>query len=525
VEVGLQREPPGVDEPIVGPGSDAAQGPAEPPSPAPAGARERPDAARRRWRAVLQPTGVLRSTRLRLGVALFVLLLAGAILESVLVGTTGELQLEAAVERALGQEIDEALRLLEDGRDPQTGRPFDRLERALDLYLARNVPSEQEAFVTFVDGDLHAAVLDRYVREDLPAPVLDTLAAFSAADGPPGGQLAGTFDQDGVEAHYQAVRVGLQDEQGAFAVIIAPEIELAQIASLQRLLRGVSLLVLLLITLCGWFLAGAVLKPVRELTEAARSISSPRELESITPTGSPEAVEMVRTFNEMLDRIAAYGDSQLEFLRAAGHELRTPLTVVTGHLEVLGDEEDRRQTMPLVLEELYRMAEIVREIESLAASIRPDFLSLSEVDLGELTDRLHLKASVLAPRRWDVEEAAQVTVTADPHRLTEAVLNLADNAVAHTQEGDEIVIGSRLDPPYFLLWVRDSGVGIEPAEQERIFEQFVRGAGSSRRYRGAGLGLAVVRAIARAHGGDVFVESRPGEGARFTLRLPVEPTA
>jgi two-component system, OmpR family, sensor kinase len=520
VEVGLHREPPGVDEPVDVPRSDAAQ----PPSPPPA-TRERPGTARRRRTAALRPAGVLRSTRLRLVVALFMLLLAGAILESVLIGTTGELQLEAAVERALGQEIDEALRLLEVGRDPQTGRPFDSVEPAFDVYLARNVPSEQEAFVTFVDGELHAAALDRYVRDHLPAPVLDALATFSAANGPPGEQLAGTFDQDGIAAHYQAVRIAVQDESGAFAVIIAPEIELAQIASLQRLLRGVSFLVLMLITLCGWFLAGAVLKPVRELTEAARSISSPRQLEAITPTGSPEAVEMVRTFNEMLDRIAAYGDSQLEFLRAAGHELRTPLTVVTGHLEVLGDEEDRRQTIPVVLDELYRMAEIVREIESLAASIRPDFLSLSEVDLGELTEHLHLKASVLAPRRWDVEEAAQATVTADPHRLTEAILNLADNAVAHTQEGDAISIGSRLEPPSYLLWVRDSGVGIERAEQERIFEQFVRGSGSSRRYRGAGLGLAVVRAIARAHGGEVSVESCPGEGACFTLRLPVEPTA
>jgi two-component system, OmpR family, sensor kinase len=524
VELGLQREP-DVDEAVVVPRLDVAQRTAEGPSPSPVDTSGRPDAARRRRMAALRPTGVLRSTRLRLVAALFVLLLAGAIIESVLIGTTGTLQLEATVGRALVQEIDEALRLFEDGRDPETGRPFDSVERAFDLYLARNVPSEQEAFVTFVDGDLHAAALDRYVREDLPAPVLDALAAFSAADEPPGVQLAGTFVQDETEARYRAVRVDVQGEPGAFAVIIAPEIELAQIASLQRLLRGISLLVLLLITLCGWFLAGAVLKPVRELTEAARSISSPRQLESITLTGSPEAAEMVRTFNEMLDRIAAYGDSQLEFLRAAGHELRTPLTVVTGHLEVLGDEEDRRQTMPLVLEELYRMAEIVGEIESLAASIRPDFLSLSEVDLGELTDRLHLKASVLAPRRWDVEEAAQATVTADPHRLTEAVLNLADNAVAHTQEGDEIVIGSRLDPPYYLLWFRDSGVGIEPAEQARIFEQFVRGADSSRRYRGAGLGLAVVRAIARAHGGDVSVESRPGEGARFTLRLPVDPSA
>jgi two-component system, OmpR family, sensor kinase len=520
----LQHQPTGTDRSILVP---EAVEPADKPDtlrpPSPLGPR------RRGWRwlghrgsAPVYSIGVLRSTRLRLLAVLFLLLAAAGGVLTLVLNAAGVWQLEYQVQQALLQEIDEVMRL-EDERDPETRLPFQTVERAFDLYLTRNLPSYQEAFATFVNGRPHATSLDRYVSLSLPPEMLEAWSAFSAEPLADGEQIAGTFDQGGIEAHYRAVRVSVGGQGGAFVVAIAPQAQLERLADLHEDLRLIALVVVVAATLSGWFLSEAVLKPVRELTETASTVSILRP-ERLTPTGSPEAVLMVRTFNAMLDRIQLSADSQLEFLRAAGHELRTPLTVVTGHLEVLGDEEDRRRTLPIVLEELHRMGRIVREIESLAESARPDYLARRPTDLAELTERLLFKCEVLGSRRWELDAVADAVVEADPYRLTEAVLNLAENAVAHTHEGDGIAIGSRVEGPWFLLWIRDEGIGIVPEEQEPIFHRFVRGAASPGRYRGAGLGLAVVRAIARAHGGDVEVVSRFGHGARFTLRLPRQPT-
>ena len=101
-------------------------------------------------------------------------------------------------------------------------------------------------------------------------------------------------------------------------------------------------------------------------------------------------------------------------------------------------------------------------------------------------------------------------------------MSLAQNAVAHTGDGDEIGIGTSVNGSEAAIWVRDTGTGIPAAEQRRIFSRFARGAHSRGRYEGSGLGLAIVRAIAEAHGGRVRVTSRPGAGARFELVLPID---
>jgi two-component system OmpR family sensor kinase len=112
-------------------------------------------------------------------------------------------------------------------------------------------------------------------------------------------------------------------------------------------------------------------------------------------------------------------------------------------------------------------------------------------------------------------------ILADRHRLTQAVMGFAQNAVQHTGDGDPIWIGTAVRGGEALLWVRDSGPGIPFADQERVFERFARASASRRRSAGAGLGLAIARAIAEAHGGRVELSSRPGAGAMFTVVVPV----
>jgi signal transduction histidine kinase len=226
----------------------------------------------------------------------------------------------------------------------------------------------------------------------------------------------------------------------------------------------------------------------------------------------------------MLDRLDSAFAAQQRFLDDAGHELRTPVTVVRGHLEVLNvrDPGEVAEVRDLALDELDRTGRLIGDLTLLAKARRPDFVRPAPVDLARLTEEVADKASALGPRRWTVEARAEAVVHADQQRLTQALLQLADNAVKHTRDGDQIAIGSAATRSQARLWVRDQGPGVAPADVERIFERFGRAAAASgRNEEGSGLGLAIVTAIAEAHGGRVGLDSRPGHGATFTLMFPL----
>jgi two-component system, OmpR family, sensor kinase len=212
---------------------------------------------------------------------------------------------------------------------------------------------------------------------------------------------------------------------------------------------------------------------------------------------------------------------QRAFAREASHALRDPLTICRGHLELLGDvPEEQRTTIALVMAELDRIARMIDDLEALAEAERPDFLRPEWIDLTLFAHELVAKAGALASRRWELDDSVEGRFVADRHRLTDAVMNLAHNAVQHTGEDDAVAIGTSMSDDEVHIWVRDNGVGIALSDQARIFDRFTRGKGAQRRYRASGLGLAVVKAIAEAHGGRLEVESRLGEGATFTIILP-----
>ena len=133
------------------------------------------------------------------------------------------------------------------------------------------------------------------------------------------------------------------------------------------------------------------------------------------------------------------------------------------------------------------------------------------------------KASALGDRDWRLGVVESVTVLADRQRLTQALTQLAQNAVQFTGDGDRIELSVRRSGGQALLAVADTGIGIEPADRRRIFERFARTDAGRRRADGAGLGLAIVAAIAQAHRGSVAVDSVPGVGSTFTLVLPEQP--
>ncbi|HEX2233391.1 MAG TPA: HAMP domain-containing sensor histidine kinase [Thermoleophilaceae bacterium] len=429
-------------------------------------------------------------------------------------------QVGERVDESLTQEVRELRVLVEDGRNPTTGRPFGTDVAAIfSVFLERNVPSEGEEFFTYVDGRPFRSTAPDGVGRELLAnlPGLASTNQSRRADvAMPGG-----------EARYLAVPVVIDGRQrGVFVVTAALAREEEQVTDALTTTAIVSIVVLVLASGIAILVAGRVLAPVRQLTETAQAITESDLTRRIPVEGTDELAELAATFNAMLDRLEEAFDTQKEFVADAGHELRTPITVIRGHLELLGDDpREREEIVELVTDELDRMARMVDELLLLAKAQRQDFLRLEDVDLDVLTEELMAKAQALADRRWELEEIAPGRLTADRQRLTQALMNLMRNAVEHTGAGDRIALGSSMDDGYARLWVEDCGPGISQPDRARIFERFARGRGGRPASDGAGLGLAIVKAVAEAHGGWVTVDSEPGKGATFAVVVPVEPAS
>jgi two-component system OmpR family sensor kinase len=222
----------------------------------------------------------------------------------------------------------------------------------------------------------------------------------------------------------------------------------------------------------------------------------------------------------MLDRLDAALRNQRELLDDVRHELRTPLTVIRGHLELVdaADPADVRTTVELAIDELQRMAGLVDGLATLA-EMRATVPVPEVTDLGRLTRDVAALASVIPGHTWSTTEIADGSIPLDRALITQAWLQLADNAAKYAPAGTPIEIGSRIDDDSAELWVRDYGPGIRSGQETRIFERFARSTDGSA--RGSGLGLAIVEGIALAHGGSARVES-PGDGARFVIDIPRE---
>jgi two-component system OmpR family sensor kinase len=465
---------------------------------------------------------VLTSVRTRIIASYLILLTLGTVVSVLVVRQLLIVRLEDRIDSQLTQEVQEFRRLANEGVDPTTGRPFGRdVERLFKVFLARNVPAEGEELIGI---PRRGAPRYRYSQRAQEAveeggfdtELVDRWRIVEAVD-------SGELDSPAGPVSYLAVPVERGGETlGSFVVANFSEAEREEVTEAVRIVALVSGGVLIVGTLLAFFAAGRVLAPLRTLRDAARSISGSDLTQRIDVDGSDEIAELGRTFNSMLDRLEFAFRSQREFVRDAGHELRTPITIIRGHLELLAAEAGgHEETVAIVTDELDRMSRFVDDLLLLAKAERPDFLDLRTLRLDGFTRELLSKGESLGERAWVLDATSERVVVADPQRLTQAAMNLADNAVRHTTDGDEIGIGSSVRGETARLWVRDTGTGVAPGDQERIFERFQRGRGT-RRYEGSGLGLAIVRAIAEAHGGRVELSSEQGLGSRFEIVFPVD---
>jgi two-component system, OmpR family, sensor kinase len=467
----------------------------------------------------------LASIRVRIVVGYLVLLTAGLAIAILVTRQVQLAKVDREIEQEQAQEIEE-LRRLAEGVDPETGQPFgDDVRAIFETFLDRNVPSDDEAFFAFTaDGQFASTEAPplfgdpqfrRAWQVDEPTVAVMT-ADVTHANGDPVGEVRSLA----------VPMLAGDDIGGIFVVASFPADDEGEVADVVRVITLAGLVVLLLTAALAWSLAGRVLRPVRELTATARGISESDLSGRIPVEGHDELAELGATFNEMVDRLEEGFTSQRRFLDDVAHELRTPITIARGHLEVLGDDpEERAETVAVVTDELDRMSRYVADLLVLAKAEQPDFLVTEPIDLGELALDLHQRVRALGPRAWVLDAAPpvdQIAVVADRERLMQAVLNLATNAVQHTEPDAEIGLGVSAHGHHAHLWVRDTGPGVDPAVADKLFDRYSRSARNrTRRPEGAGIGLSIVDAIARAHGGSVSVDSPAGEGATFTIAIPL----
>jgi signal transduction histidine kinase len=444
-------------------------------------------------------------------------------------------QIDARIDESLNRSATELKRLAASGVNPVTGEPFTSAEDVVVASIQLTVPAHNEGILGLREGRT-PLVSQQDVRlrlEDDPE-LVTALAPLVAGDhvvlrSP----RTATADYRALVAPVQAIGgAGTSPGQGPAALVLAYDrsAEHAEFAQVFRTYAVVALGALVLIGVVGWVVAGRLLEPIRTLSRTAQRIGDTDLSARIPVTGNDDLSDLSRTVNGMLDRLEGSFESQRRLIDDVGHELRTPLTVVRGHLELMDprDAADASETRDLALDELDRMNRLVDDLVTLATAGRPDFVRPGDTDLGRLLDDVHDKVRTLGDRRWLVDARADVAVLADGQRLTQALLQLAANAVKFSAPGSVVALGSAVsdDGARVRVWVRDEGVGIAPEQQERIFERFAQATTPGATHpEGAGLGLAIVAAIAAGHGGRVLVASTPGVGSTFTLDLPLVPVA
>src|SRR5438128_783192 len=280
----------------------------------------------------------------------------------------------------------------------------------------------------------------------------------------------------------------------------------------------------------GAVIARSVLRPVDTMSRTARRISG-EDLHERLPrreTGD-ELDHLAETLNAMLARLEATFAQMRRFTADAAHELRTPLTALKGTIEVaLRTErsgEEYRRVLASSLEDVERLVRLAEDLLLLSRLSVPASASRERVELEPLLDEIADIAGRVADERGvvvGVKERAPAAVMGDAIALRRAVMKLVENAVKYTPRGGRAELALRVADGWAEIAVSDTGVGMDPADLERIFEPFVRlDAARTRDTAGAGLGLPIARSIVTAHGGTLGAESTPGAGSTFTIRLPL----
>jgi two-component system OmpR family sensor kinase len=444
----------------------------------------------------------------------------------------------------------------------QTG---DQLRAQIDSDVVGDIGQLSQAIRTLDSGNPNAVLhaMDAYVRAQPYSGTSTLLFADVAGHGVASnhGELLGRAEADdgestGEQAHENTIGQALLTGPSGLTTRKVPDVGPARFDERRLVVRGVHVRVgaaeplilvvraersiaksfliagalgLALALLASYLASAAVSAPLRRLARVAARVDDGDLTPRMTPMrlGSSEVRVLADSFNHMLERLGEAFAGQREFIADASHELRTPLTVIQGQLEVLAAQaqpsaEEVRRVQRLVSAEVSRTSRLVDDMLLLARSERNDFLRCTDIDLVPFVEELWLGASVSDQRRFELGVVPEGRLRADPDRVAQALRNLIRNAVEHTAEPGGLVrleVEARPEGRVRFV-VLDDGPGISRDQLERVFERFHRtDAGRARTAGGAGLGLAIVLAIAQAHDGFARAVASP-TGARLELELP-----
>ncbi len=452
--------------------------------------------------------------RARTTVTFLVLLLVALASAGAVVYAVQAERVEERITTEVDQEIAEFRKVVDE-----VSRNGGTATESLRVFLQRSVPGETEVFSGWVNGTETFRQAERGV---LTVPAFhDEVAALVAAGESGRSQVPGIGE---VLVTVQPIDEG--SVRASLVIVTLVDEARSSLYDTMRTYALVSAVLLVLVGLLAAWQVGRLMAPLGALRSATDRLTATDLSERVEVRGNDDITALTRAWNEMLDRLETSFTAQQQFLDDAGHELRTPLTVLRGHLELLdvGQPDEIAETRDLLLDETDRMGRLVGDLILLAKSRRPDFVRPAPVELADLVPTVLAKARGMAEREWTLDEVAPGLVHADPQRLTQALLQLVDNAVKHTATGAVVALGASRGTGTARIWVRDTGAGVPEADRTRIFERFGR-AEVPDGDEGFGLGLSIVSAIVAASGGSVAVEDPPPPhppGALFVVTLPLE---
>ncbi|MBN2501525.1 MAG: HAMP domain-containing protein [Anaerolineales bacterium] len=340
--------------------------------------------------------------------------------------------------------------------------------------------------------------------------------------------------------HYRVLTRPFEGDYGMHGIMQAG-IDMAEVDQVQKdLLQYLIIMGLIAISvagLAGWASTHRALEPLATMTETALKITRADDLSMRIPEQEPgddEVGQLIRTFNQTLERLEELFHSQRRFLTDVGHELRTPLTVIKGNVDLMrrmGEHDE--ESLASIEGEVDRLARLVEDLLLLAQAESGKLpLDFRRVELDTLLLEVFQQARVLAGDCQEVQigDFDQVAIKGDRDRIKQVMLNLVGNAIRYTPDEGKIVLSLGKKGNWAQFIVRDNGPGIPEEDLPHVFERFYRAEKSRSRLRakrngkGFGLGLSIAYWIVRNHGGRIEVDSQVGQGTTFCVWLPLEGT-
>jgi signal transduction histidine kinase len=273
-----------------------------------------------------------------------------------------------------------------------------------------------------------------------------------------------------------------------------------------------------------------IAKPLQATSDAASAVAEGDYNQRVPVQGPPEVRSVAEAFNRMSAEVRNAQQSQQDFMANVSHDLKTPLTSIQGYSQAImdGAAKDPGAAAEIIHDEAGRLTRMVEELTDLARIQAGQFsLHLTAIDLGQMAKSVAQKLAVMADKKritLEVDAPSMPPIAGDGDRLVQVMNNLIGNAIKYTRDGGSVRVITRADVRGVQLAVEDTGVGIAEDDLPRIFERFYQVDKARGPKRGTGLGLAITYEIVQAHGGRIVVQSKRGQGTRFTVWLP-SPTA